>query len=210
MTGETIQHLVGHSGNDTNDSDPAPVLPNNTYRMEQQSNEYMPPDNPFMGVGFWTGGNLLAPVLPDPMLQQSVDTLSAPSNDDAPRNRMITSMVPGVVGSAIRLHPGLRALGGIGQVLSGFLGGTEHRARVQSDNTPRLPPNPNVHTDREQLSEDYRELSNQYEESGYSSQSRVTRMLDPNSTNAQVSNSIHERLLQPQGYESPFTRQERD
>lgn len=215
LAGETAQHLLGGSGpsgpspsHDESDTGSMPVSSEpstNTYGLEQQSNAFMPSGHPFMGVGFWGGGNLLAPVLPDPVLQQSVDTLSAPSNDDAPRNRMITSALPGLVGTAMTLHPGGRLLGGMGQFLSGFLGGTEHRAHVQSDNTPRLPPNPDVHTDPEQLSSAYRELSSQYEDAGYSSQARVTGMLDPNPTNAQVSQSIHERLLGTLGYPSPFT-----
>lgn len=214
--GRAIQHRFGRSGPTISTTDTTPETDTSTteidepdtpqastYQNEQSSNEYMPEDQPFMGVGFWGGGNALAPVMPTPVLQQSVQQLSDPSNENAYNNRQIASLIPGLVGNAAALVPSLRVLGMLGTMTTGGLLGTEHQASVQSQQTPRLPPNPSVQTDPSQIQQSYQQLSSQYAEEGYTSQSLVTAQMPPTAQNAQVSHAIQRRLMPQRA--SPFT-----
>ena len=198
VAGQGIQAALGTSGPSEPRTTAPPTTPAETYRREQQSNEYMPPDQSFMSLPWWGAGAAAARVMPQQALEQSVNTFSDPSNPASTQNRSratsaataLSAFVPGPLGVAARLATGATL-------------GAEHQAQSQSAATPRLPPNPAVHTEPAQIQQDYQALSGQYAGAGYTPQSRVVATMPPTATNAQVSHSIHERLLPDQP--SPFT-----
>ena len=201
LLGEGLQALVGTSGSSANDNQSAPPrTPAEVYRAEQQSTEYMPPQQSFMSVPWWASGAAASTVMPGPVLDQSVNTFSNPSNPQSTTNRSsataamtgLSALLPGPLGVAARL--------GTSATL-----GAERRSHAQSEATPRLPPNPAVHSEPTQIAHDYQTLSTQYADAGYTPQSRVVANMQPTPTNAQVSHSIHSRLLPDQP--SPFTDQ---
>jgi hypothetical protein len=205
LLGQGLQSMVGTSGSQgsSNGNQPVapPTTPIETYRAEQQSNEYMPPQQSFMSFPWWAGGAVGSNVMPQPVLDQSVNTFSNPSNPQSTQNRNLattaltglTGLIPGPVGPALR-------------VLSSATLGAEHQSHAQSQATPRQPPNPSVHTNPTQIQQDYQQLSTQYANGGFTPQSRVVAHMQPTPTNAQVSHSIHSRLLP--GQQSPFTTEQ--
>lgn len=161
------------------------------YKIEHaRATPQMPPGQPFMGGVTWGGGAAMSQVLPPPALGVAVEHLSAPSNPNAFRNRLMFGTLPVAFGAAVGGPVGA-ALGALG----GGVLGSELESWRQSQNTPRVPPASDVPTDQAKRAEYYRSLSDSYKEADMGPQARVAAVMPPEPENVQVSRAIAEGHL---------------
>jgi hypothetical protein len=174
-------------------ADPTDAMPRAVYQNEQFAGNSA--GVPFMNFGMWNTGRRMAPGMNRRLLRASTETFAAPSNEDAPRNRMLAGGAAALAGGVMQLGPlPIRILGTALTAAGGAQIGGEAVARRQAARTPIIP-DPEMTRDPEQIERDFATYRQQLGDSGYRAQEAVVDTLDPVQENANVSAVIQPRLL---------------